>query len=353
MRAYPFATEELQCGHNAIVDWASVETLSRPEIQEQLDIQIKRSGQAERFRELGNRHLFDLLARFVLYDALILDGRWSGGRMVNCSTVGPNVIVAKFPEGVYTSAADAVTKAIITLEKSGALSHSTLTETDLFQGDVKPYADGLARDLGLCLGPIVNSNYSLPHTLFYLELSRALEIGVFLSPEKKGLLDRYRRRVREDAITFVETQIKSRVKTLLKEDIEASTAAEDIELPPVLDLVLRYAEEKTTSIRKALIHVRDTPEAVDFRDKLAAVQRKLKSDDRGKLEALHEIKELREAAETWKVQGKITTGALHLKIGNLPHVGWIPKLVGLESVELPIGRCSSYVSFVVNWYAKH
>jgi hypothetical protein len=140
---------------------------------------------------------------------------------------------------------------------------------------------------------------------------------------------------------------------LLKEDIEASTAAEDIELPPVLDLVLRYAEEKTTSIRKALIHVRDTPEAVDFRDKLAAVQRKLKSDDRGKLEALHEIKELREAAETWKVQGKITTGALHLKIGNLPHVGWIPKLVGLESVELPIGRCSSYVSFVVNWYAKH
>lgn len=342
-----FTNEQVSTGHNALMDWSSFFKLTEPQSVMILQQRLTSPGDPVRFRENLTPFLIDIIARLVVYDALLLDINVQETFLNPLSAEAVRIAPIQFDAAVYRSAADTTFQCLHSLRNTTVKMdpYQLLEVDDFFLGDLDqslPYYPGGQT--------IVNGKRSVTRAIFYLELSRHLGLQLFLSYEKRDLLMKLQKLFWQDAFSVVSTTIDSAMKKnqpiALENDVRMQT-------PPVVDLVIRRALDRKISLEQSIIEVRNVQGAQQFRDLLAQVQRLMMvGDAAAMLKVNHILAPLLKAANTWSTAADPGVRWMwQARVSKLPWIGALLETLGVEVPEIAVkGSYGSYVQFVSEWY---
>jgi hypothetical protein len=343
--------EETLQGNCALMDWSSFFKLADVQSVQILRQKLTSPGDPAVVREALGPFLLDLIARLVVYDALLLDTAVHEifSNPLSCEAV--NIIPAAFETDIYKNAAETTIRSLAALQSRGANLTEVLDADEFFFGDLKSYADQVSRGCYSLSGGIADSNRSVPRVIFYLELSRQTGLQMFLSYPKRHLLTKLHKLLWQDAFSIVSQTVDSTVKKRLA--VSADTEDQRLQTPPVIDLVIRRALDRKISLEQSIIEVRQLDGAQEFRDLLAKVQRLLMlADGASMLKVNHLLAPLIRAARTWSTAADSNVSALlHAKFSKLPWIGQLLEALCLSEVIVPMKvPYRSYLQFVSEWY---
>jgi hypothetical protein len=343
--------EEVSRGHCALMDWSSFFKLTDPQSITILRQKMQFAGDPALIRESISPFLLDLIARLVVYDALILDTAVQETFRNPLSREAVSIVPVRFETSVYETASETTVKSLAALQSRGANLRQQLESDDFFFGDLKSYADQVSRGIYGLGSAIADSNKSVARVIFYLELSRNVGLQMFLSYEKRDLLKRLHTLLWQDAFAIVSKTLDS---TVLKNlPVVPETEDTRMQTPSVVDLVIRHALNRKISLEESIIAVRNLDGAQDFRDLLAQVQRLLMLGDHASILKINQLlAPLVKAAQTWAAAADPdVTKLLAAKFSKLPWIGNLLEALGLGEAVIPIKvPYRGYLQFVSEWY---
>ena len=332
------------------MDWSSFSKLTDRTSVDLLRQKLTFPGDPMMMRESLGAHLIDLIARLVVYDGLLLDTAAARPSFFNnpLSSDAVKIAQVQFEREIYEQAAKTTFQYLRTVKERKINGVDISELEDLFYGDFKRYVDQISRGVHGLGSLIADSNRSVPRALFYLELSRHAGLQLFLSYEKRNLLNDLERLLWQDAFSLVSDSVNAAV-------VKSQTTDHDIRLetPPVVDLVIRRAFKRKISLEESIIEVRNLEGAQQFRDLLAQIQRLLMLGDAApKLKINKLLQPLLKAANTWSLAADPEVRWLwQAKINKLPKIGAFLEALGIEIPALPVKvPFHSYVQFVSEWY---
>ncbi len=346
-----FTQEQVSRGHCALMDWSSFSKLTDPQSVTILRQKMQFAGDPALVRESISPFLLDLIARLVVYDALILDTAARDTFHNPLSREAVSIVPVKFETRVYEAASETTRKSLDALLGRGANIRRQLESDDVFFDDLKSYTDQVSRGIHGLGSAIADSNKSVARVIFYLELSRNVGLHMFLSYEKRDLLKRLHKLLWEDAFAIVSKTLDA---TVLK-NLPVVPAVQDTRLqtPTVVDLVIRHALNRKISLEESIITVRNFDGAQEFRDLLAQVQRYLMLGDLASILKINQLLEpLVKAAKTWSASADPAVSKLvTAKFSKLPWIGSIIDALGLGQAVIPLQvPYRGYLQFVSEWY---
>ena len=108
----------------------------------------------------------------------------------------------------------------------------------------------------------------------------------------------------------------------------------DLSIPPVAELVVNYAKQRRCSLHTATLEVRESKNAVEFREwcaKLASLKGRSSFGEQQEM-----VGKLKDICETWKrsVREEVKYKTRKLAIEAIPYLGGILKAIGVHEVKL-------------------
>jgi len=213
------------------------------------------------------------------------------------------------------------------------------------QDDLPPFPG-----LPLCC---TNSMMTLARAHFYLELARELGVALSIDPIRSRyfevLLARMRENIQrgtpEKVLAFFEERV-------LRQSIDQypGLISVDLSIPPVAELVVTIAKRKRCSLHTAALEVRESKNAVRFRQWCAQL-RALEGQGRAAAKEQAEmLDELKQVCEIWRkdVHEEVEYKTRRLNLEKLPLIGQVLKALNMhESVVIkdPVLRPSRRYSY--------
>jgi hypothetical protein len=212
-----------------------------------------------------------------------------------------------------------------------------------------------ARDKVFLPHCVCRSQRTLPRAHFYLELARELGIPLAVDPARsqyfsvltKSLKNSFRESTPEKMIAKFESMT-------LEWDIEElhGLVSVDVSIPPVAEYVYRYAQSKRCTLHEAILEVRESRHAVDFREWCA---RFLSLEDAGRAGAKEQIEmfgELKNVCETWKkdIKEDSVYKSRKLNLEKVPFLGGALKALNMHegfTIKDPIIRPTKQNSYLL------
>lgn len=185
----------------------------------------------------------------------------------------------------------------------------------------------------------VNSSATLARTHYYLELARELEVPLSTHPIRSNyfeiLVEKYKKSLRmgepESIVNYFD-------KKVLREPVEESEMPISLNLtiPPIAELVLNYADKHNCEINDAVMEVRQSENAIKFRDwckNYVALSSKGRSATKEKTALFEEFKKV---CETWKndVKEEVDYKTRKINLESVPVVGGILKALNMNEVTI-------------------
>jgi hypothetical protein len=346
--------EELRAGHCALMDWSSFRKLMDTHVHDLITQPFKKDGFGIGLLDRDQRQVCDLLVRLIVYDCLVLDGTAGVPPVFSDMSDLLPIVAAIIPQESYSEATDAAARFIRTMRDAG-ISQERCSAEEWFQGDLKARLDELAKER--MVDPLPGSDRSLEQTVFNIQLAHQFGMPVFLSYAKRDLIAKLKRLLVEEAFPFVEKKVNAAMASAMKTALADATPELTFEVPPLYEMVIRTADRKGMSLLQAVLEIRASHQAQEFRDLLAKVQRCLADGGQaGRLAAEKQVHKLTAAArgwaeapepvgeERWKRTGKLSA---------IPVIGWVAELFGLSELPFSGRRLTSppgYVEFVGQWF---
>jgi len=189
-------------------------------------------------------------------------------------------------------------------------------------------------DIPLCC---LGSMMTLGRAHFYLELARELGVPLSANPDFSNyfevLLTKFKGSLLkgkpEEIVAFFEAQVS---KAAIDES--KGLISLDLSIPPVAELVVNYAKQRRCSLHTATLEVRESKNAVEFREwcaKLASLKGRSSFGEQQEM-----VGKLKDICETWKrsVREEVKYKTRKLAIEAIPYLGGILKAIGVHEVKL-------------------
>jgi hypothetical protein len=299
----------------------------------------------------------------VMYDFAVVDSF-----ALEMSTQGVAddglIQVTSFPDRVITECGSELMENIASLHKRYGSSElywlsDDSKNSELFEMPDKQWVDALSSKELLILPTIRHSNNSPARAFFYLELAARAGIPLLLSPQKDRSVNTNREKLRQFAhelvIGKVETELRTKIDDQLKSLFSRSIAVPHL---PVSRVILRRARREKRSLLDVAKEIRNSSDARSFRKWLAGINASLATDYKSGLVKAHaELKKLESLVDGWLQTGDMEEGIRYkrreFKIGEIPKIGWILKLAGVNSISTndPILSPNTVYRFISQWYS--
>lgn len=309
------------------------------------------------------RKSLELLAFLVMYDFAVVDS--FALKMSTHGVADEDLIqVTSFPDRVITECGLELMENISSLHKRYGPSElywlsDNSKDSELFEMPDKQWVDALSSK-GLLIPPTVtHSNNSPARAFFYLELAARAGIPLLLSPQKDLSVNTNREKLRRFAHELVigkmETELQTKIDDQLKSLFSRTIAVPHL---PVSRVILRRARQEKRSLLDVATEIRNSTDAKSFRKWLAGINASLATDyEAGLVKAHAELKKLESLVDGWFQTGNMQEGVSYkrreFKIGEIPKLGWILKLAGINSVSIndPILNPNAVYRFISQWYS--
>ena len=243
-----------------------------------------------------------IMERFIAYGSIVID------------EVGAKSLIGELPDEILHLEMTSIPNHIY--ESASHIVHSILTnqiyniiEENISKygmtDDYKQYIDNLYEITSI--STIADTGPTLPRALFYLVLSDSCNAPLFLSPSKDILLTYVSGMCMSDLLKDIEEETD---KLLLNEAIDLSKSG--ISLPPLSEYIFETASKKKTSILNAMIDIRDSRDAKEFRHWLHEVQVNLTAGTRpGIVKAKTQLNKLQDTVNNWAYNMDIGLDVTH------------------------------------------
>jgi hypothetical protein len=208
---------------------------------------------------------------------------------------------------------------------------------------------GLTRVIG-------RSNDDAERALFYAELSDGLSIPVLISDGKQKWLQEINRRIWTDINSVIKKMVDEEAKKVILSRIGESgilSPIDDIQYPPLAEMIVRLAQSKSWSLVDAAKKIRESPEAVAYRNLLAQLYSDARMGRAGQDKLSITLSEIQHSFSDWYERTDKSGTPVKLQLGKIPKIGWLFELIGLGqiTINLPFRVPDKpYLSFIFNWY---
>lgn len=193
---------------------------------------------------------------------------------------------------------------------------------------------------------LLNSGLTVARAHFYLELARELRVPLSLDPVRSTYLRPVIDDPRMALVSPVPEEFISDFEAQVSDESEVHPIIFDVDIPPVAEYVLHYAQCHRTSLRTATLEVRDSKNARNFRDWCARLFA-LRDEGglRAKVESKRIVSDFKKACDAWAsdVGEGVDFQRRKLKLGDIPLVGKVLSAAGMAElcVKDPILRPKS------------
>jgi hypothetical protein len=192
---------------------------------------------------------------------------------------------------------------------------------------------------------------TLSRAHFYLELSRHLEIPLAADPIRSSYFDILISRLKMKLNQGVPEQVVANFDRSVRSF--DNLVSVDLSLPPVAEYVANYARTKDCTLYEAVLEVRNSANAVRFREWCSRLCAALELGRPGTAQVQEIKREFREVCEAWKkdVGEWVDYRTRKLNLENIPWLGGILKAVNFHEPKikdpvLTIDRKTSYFLFL-------
>ena len=226
------------------------------------------------------------------------------------------------------------------------------------------YFDKLWKDTNEFPSAIAESNNSNDwiRAVFYLAFANQLGSNLLLSGQKSQYLSTISNICTDSQHEVVRRIFDAAFTEELKEhypDEESMWSIYANQTPPIIEYVISKSVESDTSALDILDSLRQSREAVEYRDLLSQLRNYSQGTRSDRVEAMKISKSLSKVAKVWA--GTLDMGNYidyvprTLKLKKLPLIGNILELAELDEVKLKDYLLSSppgYLVFCASWYGK-
>lgn len=295
-----------------------------------------------------------IMERLIAYESVVID------------EVGAKSLTGELPDEILHLEMTSIPNHIY--ESAGSIVHSILDdqiykiiaknisrygETD----DYIHYIDRLHEITTTSISTIADTGPpTLPRALFYLVLSDSCNAPIFLSPSKDNLLTYVSGMCTSDLLKDIEEETD---RLLLNEVKDLSKSG--ISLPPLAEHIFETARKKKISIMKALIDIRDSKDAKEFRNWLHDIQVNLTAGTRpGIVKAEKQIVKLQKKVQKWADNMDIGLDVTHkyTAFGVGICTDFLKKITGIDiklpsisfKVKDPVLNPPRHFKFIASWY---
>jgi hypothetical protein len=324
--------------------------------------EFDRRGDMVRENEWCRKSL-ELLGLLVMYDFAVVDS--FALEMSTEGVVDDSLIqITSFPDSVIVECGLELMNDFSSLY--GRYDPSELywlsddwNQSELFEMPDKKWVDALSNRNLLIPTTVTNSNNSPARAFFYLELAERAGVPLLLSPQKDRCVttgrDKLQQFAHELVVAKVETQLQGKIDDQVKGLFSRIVS---VPLPPVSRMILRRAREEKRSLLDVAKEIRDSTEARSFRKWLAELNKVLASGyEAGVVKAHAELDKLESLVDGWLKTGDVKEGIEYerrkFNIGEIPTIGWIVKMTGIDSISVndPILNPNRVYRFISQWYS--
>jgi len=165
--------------------------------------------------------------------------------------------------------------------------------------------------------------------------------------------------LRLEALRLVEERVDNAMLAKARELVSSAYRTSlSFEAPPLGNFILNTAQTANLSLIDAMLQIRETREATEFRKWLGQINRLIMKGGRsGLLEATSEIETVGSMVDSW-AKSLSTDEGLKFKrakidLEAIPVFGWIAKLLGREKIDIKDPMLTSpplYLAFIGQWY---
>ncbi len=220
-------------------------------------------------------------------------------------------------------------------------------------GVEKSYGEHLADYYGQA-SVLRHSHLGVERTLVYCEAAAAAGIPLVLHPGryKEALAIN---RACCDAYDSVKEVLQKTFGEPIRRQLESLGLSYDIVVPPLVSRLVEIAGNEKISILDAARRVKESANAVAFRQWLANIQLSLaQGTTGGKVEALRMLKEIERVASLWAQELDVRSGVTYkrreLRLSWIPRIGGLLELMGKITVRDPILNRKGYLMFISWWF---
>lgn len=351
------AFDELRTRHCSLMDARSLNCIGDdPQYTELARPVPTRPAVFSLFKQRYKNQL-DVLARIVAYDFVVIDSL----NRVNCRQEVPELDDLVFEtnptEEAYLHAKEGVQ--LFTHNSGGLTTSAKWTREDGEWWDAleKRYHDEMFRKYPV--PAFADSDVSFPRTLFYIELSHIAGVSLFLSPGKRGLLQKIAEDVRADALTVVQNIPDRRIRSAVERELgPTGTSSGPFFIPPLPAYICKFASQEQISVLEAVRTIHGSDEAKSFRSWLHRLESAMLSGDRSDaLKSAAMVEEIDDVAKKWATNWDAKCGIKYerrtAELSKLPRFGWIFELLGVGKLKITDPILTSpphYLAFIAKWY---
>jgi hypothetical protein len=184
--------------------------------------------------------------------------------------------------------------------------------------------------LPLC---VLTSTRTLSRAHFYLELARELGVPLIVDPVRSRYFDVLFRNVGKNLRDGTPEKIIARFDSaVLQPDIEQGLISVDLSIPPVAELVLRFAKRQRCSLHEAILAVRDSKHAQAFREWCSTFAKHEENGRPGAKEQVEMLAQIEEVCNMWRedVKEGVRYKTRRLNLEHLPIIGGVLKALNMQ-----------------------
>lgn len=229
---------------------------------------------------------------------------------------------------------------------------------DFWSSVDKRFHDGLFAHRTLHKAALAESNDTLERAFFYLEFGRQLGHVPLLSTSKRRWLEIMGAHVQQSLHDIIKQKFQKTVLEQLEMDLGPAFEQIVTPTPPVAELVLRSAIERSHSLWQAALELRQSQEAADYRRLLTELRGLLHAGRPGAVEAQRCLSGLAKVAQIRGTHNDVALGVSRskrkLKFDKIPLIGNLLAAAGMSEVEIRdriLTAPPGYLVFIARWYS--
>lgn len=184
--------------------------------------------------------------------------------------------------------------------------------------------------LPLC---VLTSTRTLSRAHFYLELARELGIPLVVDPVRSRYFDVLFHNVKMNLRKGTPEKIIARFDSaVFQPETKEDLISVDLSIPPVAELVLRFAQKKHCSLHEAILAVRESKHACAFRKWCSVFASHEENGRPGAKEQKEMLAQVEEVLRMWREDGKegVRYKTRRLNLEHLPIIGGVLKALNMQ-----------------------
>jgi hypothetical protein len=197
---------------------------------------------------------------------------------------------------------------------------------------------------------VLASTRTLSRAHYYLELASELGVPLVVDPVRSRYFDLLFRQVKKNLKDAPEKIIARFDSAVFQPAVEEDLISVNLSIPPVVEHVLRLAKKKRASLRDAILEVRESKHARDFRNWCSVFVSHAEGGRPGAKKQSEMLKEVDEVCRMWRddEQEGVKYITRKLNLEHLPRIGGVLKAFNMHetiTIKDPVLRPKKKYSY--------